>query len=248
MAKGAQGAGRESDELVARELVAVDVERRRVDQQLVARVGGEQLRWRDDRPASIARVQAQIEGNVGADGDRAPERHGIHLAGEVEVQVGGGVDGAVAAARGRRREEGRPLGDERPVMTEGVGVACRVAIARLEDDLVGGAGAEGGVLVGEAAAVEPAHGAGRRGLEAQPALHRGAIDLVVEGDDDRGGGRNVDGVALGGVVDDLGRVAAASRQRQKHDHERAGGKKALLLRAHPPPVAPTPEPTHLNRG
>src|SRR5438067_5182751 len=31
VAKGAQGAGRESDELVARELVAVDVERRRVD-------------------------------------------------------------------------------------------------------------------------------------------------------------------------------------------------------------------------
>src|SRR5438094_971132 len=100
------------------------------------------------------------------------------------------------------------------MVAQRVGVAGRVAIAGLEDDLVVGAGAQGGVLVAELPAGQPAHGAGGCRLQVKAALDRGAVDVMIEVDLDRGRGRDVDGVALWRVVHDLRRVAAACVEQQ----------------------------------
>src|SRR5438034_6212823 len=100
------------------------------------------------------------------------------------------------------------------MVAQRVGVAGRVAVAGLEDDLVVGAGAQRGVLVAELPAAQPAHGAGGCRLQVKAALDRGAVDVVVEGDLDRDRCGDVDGVALRRVVDDLRRVAAAGGEKQ----------------------------------
>jgi hypothetical protein len=48
-------------------------------------------------------------------------------------------------------------------------------------------------------------------------LDRRAVDIVVKGDADGAGRGDVDAVALGGVVDDLGRVAAAGGEKRARD-------------------------------
>src|SRR2546430_17516771 len=95
------------------------------------------------------------------------------------------------------------------MVAQRVGVGGRVTVAGLEDDLVVGAGAQGGVLVAELPAVQPAHGAGGCRLQVKAALDRGAVDVVVEGDLDRGRRGDVDGVALRRAVDDLRRGGRA---------------------------------------
>ena len=112
------------------------------------------------------------------------------------------------------------------MVPQGVGVAGGIAVPGLEDHLINGVGAQGGVDIDELAPIAPLHGSGRQGRQMHPALDGGLVDIVVERDPDRSCCRNVDGVALRRVVDDLWRVASAGGERRDCDEARDGQQNA----------------------
>src|SRR5207253_2148221 len=104
------------------------------------------------------------------------------------------------------------LGDKRPVVAKGVSVAGAVTVAGLEDHLVVRTGEEGHVVIDELAAAVPTHGSDRGRRQTETRRDGRLIHVVVEGDADWSGGRDVDRVALRSVVDDLRRIATAPRE------------------------------------
>ncbi len=81
-------------------------------------------------------------------------------------------------------------------MPQRVHVACGVAVAGLEDDLVGRGGAERRVFVHELMSVDPAHEPVGLRRQAEPGLNRDLVDVVVERDANGRGGGHVEGVPL----------------------------------------------------
>ena len=144
------------------------------------------------------------------------------------------------------------------MVPQGIGVACKVSIAGLEDHLVDGGCPQRGVGVRKLVSVDPLHGSGRGWSEVKTAFDGGLIDVVVERDPDRRGRRDVDGVALGRVVDDLWWVATTRRERHQKSDERGGQKEIPLLgpslfgmrpaRARRSHRRPPPRLTSLDRG
>src|SRR6202521_3037325 len=90
-----------------------------------------------------------------------------------------------------------------------VRVAGEVGVTAFEYHLVGGAGAEGRMLVCELARAQPVHFAGGGGHEVQAALDRRPAHVVVEGDPDRRRRRDIFCPALRCVINDLRRAGPA---------------------------------------
>ncbi|HKC20400.1 MAG TPA: hypothetical protein VKE27_12315, partial [Candidatus Dormibacteraeota bacterium] len=148
-------------------------------------------------------------------GDCALEARRVHRPAEVEREIGGRVDGAVAIGGSGSAQGWGRLSGERPVVAQRVGVAGGIVVAGLEDDLVRRVGAQGRVVIRELVPIDPFDLSGACGREVEAACDRSLVDVVVEGDADGRGGGDVGGVALGGVVDDLGWAAAAGGEREK---------------------------------
>ena len=89
--------GGEPQQLIAAKLVAIDVERRRVEEQLVVGVSRQKLGRRDDHAPAVRRFEADVERNARAERQRALKRCRFHGAGEVEGQICRRVHSALAA-------------------------------------------------------------------------------------------------------------------------------------------------------
>src|SRR5207302_10385874 len=124
----------------------------------------------------------------------------IHAARELEAEISGWIDTGFAVGWVRACQPGRAFGDKRPVVAKRVSVAGAVTVAGLEDDLVVRTGEEGHVVIDELAAAEPTHGSDRGRRQAETRRDGRLIHVVVEGDADWSGGRDVDRVALRSVV------------------------------------------------
>ena len=153
-----QRAGGERESRVVAQLVAVHVDGGGVDEDLVVGVRRKELRRGDDCALCIGRIETYIEWDGGTDRERALQRGGIHRAREVDLQISRRIDAAVAAGRRRAGEVGRSFSGEAPVVTERVGIAGEVAIARLENDLVCRQGVQRRMVVDELVSVDPLDG------------------------------------------------------------------------------------------
>src|SRR5258706_13431773 len=120
VAKRMKRAGAELHQLIAIQLIAVDVKRCGVDEQLVIRVRGEKLPGRDDRVAAVVGIEAHIERNGGTERETGLQAGLIHRARQVEAQLCGWVDPGVPVAGCRTRKAWRAFGDEGPEMWQGI--------------------------------------------------------------------------------------------------------------------------------
>ena len=200
----------------------VDGVRRRRSEQ---RVGG------DDCALCVCGIEADRERHGGFDGDRVAERRRIHLACEVDGEVGRGIDVAVEVGGSRPGDAGRSLGGERPVMAKRVGVAGHVSISGLQHHLVSCLRQQCGMLELELSRAKPcdrAHG-GRD--EEHPARDRLLVDVVIERDPNRHGSGDIDRPAFRRVIDDLGWAAAARRERgNEHEQRRCQNRRPHVIR------------------